>query len=104
MEQVASRKAGESGHVYHFRQAVWFALMISSAVNTMIILVESGPSLSLMFIFGLSEFANIELIWYIHQLVCISAFIRSAVPIMALIIYYLQYPRTPIRIRNFTSS
>ena len=48
MEQVAARKVGESG-TYYFRQAVWSALMISSAINTMMILVESGPSLSLMF-------------------------------------------------------
>ena len=49
MEQVAARKVEESG-TYYFRQAVWSALMISSAINTMMILVESGPSLSLMFI------------------------------------------------------
>ena len=49
MEQVAARKVGESG-TYYFRQAVWSALMISSAINTMMILLESGPSLSLMFI------------------------------------------------------
>ena len=48
MEQVAARKVGESG-TYYFRQAVVSALMISSAINTMMILVESGPSLSLMF-------------------------------------------------------
>ena len=48
MEQVAVRKFGESG-TYYFRQSVWSALMISSAINTMMILVESGPSLSLMF-------------------------------------------------------
>ena len=46
MEQVAAQKVGESG-TYYFRQAVWSALMISSAINTMMILVESGPSLSL---------------------------------------------------------
>ena len=44
MEQVAARKAGGSGTDY-FRQAVWSALMISSTINTMMILVESGPSL-----------------------------------------------------------
>ena len=35
--------------------AVWSALMISSAINTMMILVESGPSLSLMFILAASN-------------------------------------------------
>ena len=54
MEQVAARKVGESG-TYYFRQAVWSALMISSAINTMMILVESGPSLSLMFNFNHGE-------------------------------------------------
>ena len=32
MEQVAARKVGESG-TYYFRQAVWSALMISSAIK-----------------------------------------------------------------------
>ena len=35
---------------YDFRQAVWSALMISSATNTKMILGESGPFLSLLFI------------------------------------------------------
>ena len=52
MEQVEARKVGESGTYIYFRQAVWSALMISSAHYTMMILVESGPSiLSLMLIY-----------------------------------------------------
>ena len=42
-------------HLYDFRQAVWSALMISSATNTMMILGESGPFLSLLFIVTISS-------------------------------------------------
>ena len=54
-------------YTYYFRQAVWSALMISSAINTMMILVESGPSLSLMFIeaqnFYWRQMININSFW-----------------------------------------
>ena len=43
-------------NLYYFRQAIWSALMISSAINTMMILVENGPSLSLMSIENDEEF------------------------------------------------
>ena len=71
MEQVAARKVGESG-TYYFRQAVWSALMISSAINTMMILVESGPSLSLMFIVIIPSWEYVTL-----SLVLFSDMVRS---------------------------
>ena len=46
MEQVATRKVGESG-TYYFRQALGSALI---AINTMKILEESGPSLVTLFV------------------------------------------------------
>ena len=42
MEQVASGKVGESGtYIIFITQAVWSTLIISLAIKTMMILVES---------------------------------------------------------------
>jgi len=56
----------------NFRQAVWSALMISSAFNTMMILVESGPSLSLMFIESNVIFRNCCILHVLSQLHILS--------------------------------
>ena len=56
---MTARKGGESG-TYYFRQAVWSAFMILSAINTMMKLGESGLSMSLMFNVEYDIFENVD--------------------------------------------